>query len=110
MKSQGGTFKVDELELVSLIRKGKGVLEAEVDVDWDPDRWIRTLNLILILTPSTLREEHYLDVDCCYAIRFAMKESPELRLAIEKRWEKVPFNGKIMNLSTFFISFSDQET
>ena len=40
MENQGSTFKVDELELVSLIRKGKGVLEAEVDVDWDPDRWI----------------------------------------------------------------------
>ena len=32
-------FKVDELELVSLLREeGRGVLEGEVDVDWDPDR------------------------------------------------------------------------
>ena len=36
---QGHIFKVDELELVSLLREeGRGVLEGEVDVDWDPDR------------------------------------------------------------------------
>ena len=54
MENQRRIFKVDELELVSLLREGRGVLEGEVDVDWDPDR-------------------------------FAMKETPEQRLSIEKR-------------------------
>ena len=54
MEKQRRIFKVDELELVSLLREGRGALEGEVDVDWDSDR-------------------------------FAMKETPEQRLSIEKR-------------------------
>ena len=44
------------------------------------------------------REKKNLDIDCCYSIRFAMKESPELRLAIEKRWEKVMIDLKMIIL------------
>ena len=32
------TFTVDELELVSFLRDGRGALEEEVDVDWDLNR------------------------------------------------------------------------
>ena len=38
MENQGCTFKVDELELVSFLRNGRGALEEQVDVDWDPTR------------------------------------------------------------------------
>ena len=34
-------FKVDELELVSLLREeGRGALEGEVDVNWDPEKYL----------------------------------------------------------------------
>jgi len=39
MEKQGCTFKVDELELVSFLRGGRGALEEQVDVDWDPTRF-----------------------------------------------------------------------
>ena len=48
MENQRHTFTVDELELVSFLREGKGALEAEVEVDWDPARWLK--HLILIIT------------------------------------------------------------
>ena len=32
------SFTVDELELVSFLRDGRGALEEEVDVDWDVAR------------------------------------------------------------------------
>ena len=76
MENQRHTFTVDELELVSFLREGKGALEAEVEVDWDPARWLKHLILII-----TARRQN----DCCL-IRFAMKESTEQRLAIEERW------------------------
>ena len=39
MENQRCIIKVDELELVSLLREGgRGALEGEVDVNWDPDR------------------------------------------------------------------------
>ena len=38
MENQQRTFNVDELELVSFMREGRGSLEGEVEVDWDPDR------------------------------------------------------------------------
>lgn len=68
-------FKVDELELVSLLREeGRGVLEGEVDVDWDPDR-------------------------------FAMKENPELRLSIEKRWrEATAAQPRLWNQSKYRLA------
>ena len=83
---QSRIFKVDELELVSLLREeGRGALEGEVDVNWDPDRY-----LIIDTGCSTILRKiidayfYNLDIDC-YLIRFAMKENPELRLLIEKR-------------------------
>ena len=38
MENQHRTFNVEELELVSFMREGRGLLEGEVEVDWDPDR------------------------------------------------------------------------
>ena len=46
METQGCIFKVDELELVSFLRNGRGALEEQVDVDWDPTRWEDFVNLI----------------------------------------------------------------
>ena len=51
--------------------------------------------LVLVLAQTIAGERrkkglsYNLGIDCC-SIRFAMKESPELRLAIEKRWGKNP--------------------
>jgi len=44
------TFIVDELELVSFLRDGRGALEEEVDVDWDLNRFAMREN-------KDLREE-----------------------------------------------------
>ena len=36
------TFTVDELELVSLLREeGRGAFEGEVDVNWDPEKYLK---------------------------------------------------------------------
>ena len=43
-------FKVDELELVSFLRNGRGALEEQVDVDWDPTRW--KVSVILVWDPD----------------------------------------------------------
>jgi len=74
MEKQGCTFKVDELELVSFLRGGRGALEEQVDVDWDPTR-------------------------------FAMKESSELRMKIEKRWsEATAAQPRLWNQSKYRLA------
>ena len=50
---EGCTFKVDELELVSFLRNGRGALEEQVDVDWDPTRWEDFVNLVWDLDAKT---------------------------------------------------------
>ena len=46
METKGCNFKVDELELVSFLRNGRGALEEQVDVDWDRTRWELFVNLV----------------------------------------------------------------
>ena len=81
------TFIVDELELVSFLRDGRGAVEEEVYVDWDITRWLPYQGLWPHWATSSRQ--------FLLHIRFAMRENKDLREEIEKRlnnsilhWEK----------------------